>query len=121
MANSDRLEQENQQLRAELAAVKQRLSNQEERWNLVLQGTNEGIWDWNILTGDLFISPRWKHLLGYQDSELSNRIETWESLLHPEDKEIVEQAAQAYLAENSPNYAVEFRLRCKDGSYRWVL
>jgi two-component system sensor histidine kinase/response regulator len=120
MANSDRLEQENQQLRAELAAVKQRLANQEERWNLVLQGTNEGIWDWNILTGDLFISPRWKNLLGYQDNELPNRIEAWEDLLHPEDKDIVNQTAEAYLSENRPNYAVEFRLRCKDGSYRWV-
>ena len=120
MANSDRLEQENQQLRAELAAVKQCLANQEERWNLVLQGTNEGIWDWNILTGDLFISPRWKNLLGYQDKELPNRIETWEDLLHPEDKDIVNQTAEAYLSENRPNYAVEFRLRCKDGTYRWV-
>ena len=120
MANSDRLEQENQQLRAELAAVKQCLANQEERWNLVLQGTNEGIWDWNILTGDLFISPRWKNLLGYQDNELPNRIETWEDLLHPEDKDIVNQTAEAYLSQNRPNYAVEFRLRCKDGSYRWV-
>ena len=121
MVNSDRLENENQQLRAELAAVKQCLANQEERWNLVLQGTNEGIWDWNILTGDLFISPRWKKLLGYQDSELANRIEIWEDLLHPEDKDIVNQTAEAYLSENRPNYAVEFRLRCKDGSYRWVL
>ena len=120
MANSDRLEQENQQLRAELAAVKQRLANQEERWNLVLQGTNEGIWDWNILTGELFISPRWKNLLGYQDNELPNRIETWEDLLHPEDKDIVNQTAEAYLSQNRPNYAVEFRLRCKDGNYRWV-
>ena len=120
MANSDRLEQENQQLRAELAAVKQCLANQEERWNLVLQGTNEGIWDWNILTGDLFISPRWKNLLGYQDNELPNRIETWETLLHPKDKDIVHQTAEAYLSQNRPNYAVEFRLRCKDGSYRWV-
>ena len=120
MANSDRLEQENQQLRAELAAVKQCLANQEERWNLVLQGTNEGIWDWNILTGDLFISPRWKNLLGYQDNELPNRIETWETLLHPKDKDIVNQTAEAYLSQNRPNYAVEFRLRCKDGSYRWV-
>jgi two-component system sensor histidine kinase/response regulator len=120
MDDSDRLEQENQQLRAELAAVKQRLANQQERWNLVLQGTNEGIWDWNILTGDLFISPRWKNLLGYQDNELPNRIETWEALLHPEDKDIVSQTAEAYLSQNRPNYAVEFRLRCKDGSYRWV-
>ena len=73
------------------------------------------------MTGDLFISPRWKNLLGYQDNELPNRIETWEDLLHPEDKDIVNQTAEAYLSQNRPNYAVEFRLRCKDGSYRWLL
>lgn len=121
MTHCDRDPSEIEQLKAELAGLKERLHNQEQRWELVLQGTNEGIWDWNILTGDFFVSPRWQAMLGYGENDLPNRIEAWADLLHPEDRDRTTQVASDYLNQKIPNYAVECRLKRKDGQYQWIL
>jgi two-component system sensor histidine kinase/response regulator len=92
-----------------------------ERWQLVLQGGNDGIWDWNVRTQTLFVSPRWKEMLGYDDADLLNHFNTWKQLLHPEDRESVLNCLQAYLDRQIPTYRVEFRLLCKDGRYKWIL
>ena len=97
------------------------LRRSEERWDLVLQGNNDGIWDWNIKTGETSRSPRWKQMLGYQDEEIADINDEWKSRLHPEDFERVMAARLDYLNKITPHYAVEHRLRSKDGSYRWVL
>jgi two-component system sensor histidine kinase/response regulator len=129
------LEDKNRQLQAEIEAlqafpqtiqqtiqqVEEELSDGEERWQSVLYGTNDGIWDWNIETDEFFISPRWKKILGYQDDELVNQIDTWKNLLHPEDSERSIQLLQEHLEGKHPFYIVEFRLRCKDSSYKWML
>ena len=108
------------ELEAELARLRQTLLNNEQRWELVLAGTNEGIWDWDMVTGELFISPRWKALLGYSETEIPNHIEAWDLLMHPEDRARVEATFQAYLAGHIATYSVEMRLRRKDGSYQWI-
>lgn len=90
----------------------------EERYALAVRGTNDGIWDWNILTDEDYLSPRWKALLGYEDHELPNRPESFFARLHPEDVERVQAAVQAHLNEGAP-YNLELRLRHKDGGYRW--
>ena len=105
------------QLRESYAALKER----EERLTLVIQGTNDGIWDWNLETNEVYFSPRWKSMLGYEDHELANRFETWRQLTHPEDAERALAAVQAYLEGQIPVYQLEHRLRHKDGSYRWIL
>lgn len=93
----------------------------EERWQLVLKGTNDGIWDWNLVSNELFVSPRWKEMLGYANHELPSHFNTWYSLLHPKDKAQVVQTLEDYLAQKIPYYAVEFRLKTKGGSYKWIL
>ncbi|MGK7933199.1 MAG: PAS domain S-box protein [Microcystaceae cyanobacterium] len=93
----------------------------EERWQLVLKGTNDGIWDWNLITNDLFVSSRWKEMLGYNDNELPNHFNTWYSLLHPKDQNQVVQTLEDYLAQKIPHYSVKFRLKTKGGSYKWIL
>ncbi len=122
------LQTEIEKLKAQLADFQplhqnllQKIQDIQERWDLVLQGTNDGIWDWNIQTNALFISPRWQEMLGYQPSELVSHFETWHSLLHPQDRERVLQSLQDYLAQKVPSYAVEFRLKSKGGSYQWIL
>ncbi|MBB5035503.1 PAS domain-containing hybrid sensor histidine kinase/response regulator [Prosthecobacter vanneervenii] len=97
------------------------LAESEERFALAVRGTNDGIWDWDIRTGKVFFSPRWKSMIGYEETELENSFATFESLLHPEDHDRVMAILNDYLSGFSPYYAVEFRFRHKDGSWRWIL
>lgn len=97
------------------------LRESEERWQLALLGNNDGIYDWNISTGYVFLSARLAQMLGYEDHELNHDFETWSNLAHPEDVERVRQTLQAYLDRQLEQYVIEYRLRCKDGSYKWIL
>jgi two-component system sensor histidine kinase/response regulator len=105
----------------QLGQIKAELQENRERWHLVLEGNRDGIWDWNIKTNELFLSPRWKEMLGYRDEEISSTFDTWRSLLHPGDRQRVIETLQNYLGQEIPAYEVEFRLRCRDGSYKWIL
>ncbi len=106
---------------AQLSASYEALSNQNEQLSLVMRGTNDGMWDWDIRTDHIYFSPRWKEMLGYADGDIENRIDTWRSLIHPDDRERVERDLESYLAGRLPIYQVEHRLRHRDGSYRWIL
>lgn len=102
--------------RAELA-----LRKSEERFQLAVHGTDAGIWDWNLVTNEVYYSPRWKSILGYEDHEIQSAYEEWEKRLHPEDSERIIATLRAYLDGEILDYDVEHRLRHKDGSYRWIL
>ena len=110
-----------QQLLQQLETQNQQLRRQEERWQLLLQGTGDGIFDWNVPTGEAFMSSILKEMLGYRDDEIKNNFEAWKNLLHPEDCNRVLTALDDYLKRQIPEYKIEYRLRCKDGSYKWVL
>jgi PAS domain S-box-containing protein len=97
------------------------LKASEERWQLALRGTGEGIFDWNVQTGEAFRSTRLKEIQGFADDEFPEEYEAWRNLLHPEDRERVEKAVADYFEKRTPRYAIEYRLRCKDGSYKWIL
>jgi PAS domain S-box-containing protein len=97
------------------------LRRSHERFDLVIRGTDAGIWDLDLTTDELFLSPRWKSQLGYSEDELSNRRGTWESLLHPEDRERALAAVRDYLDGRTRTFELEHRLRHKDGSYRWIV
>ena len=101
-------------LRQSEAALRQ----SEERYARVMRGTNDGLWDWNIATGEDYLSPRWKELLGYGDDELPNHESTFRELLHPDDQQHVWDAVQAHL-KGGQVFDVELRLRSKNGVYRW--
>ncbi|MEM9004696.1 MAG: PAS domain S-box protein [Cyanobacteria bacterium P01_F01_bin.86] len=97
------------------------LRESEERWQLALRGTNDGIWDWNVETNEVFYSPRFKQMLGYEDHEFANQTDEWERRVHPDDIEPVFAAVQAHFDQQTPYYQTEHRVRCKDGSYIWIL
>jgi PAS domain S-box-containing protein len=106
---------------AELLNSYTTLKEREERLGLVIEGTNDGIWDWEIGPNRVYFSPRWKAMLGYADDELVNEFSTWGGLIHPDDRARVQLTLQDYLDGRSPAYVVEHRLRHKDGGYRWIL
>ncbi len=101
--------------------AEEQLRKSEERWDLALQGTGDGIFDWNIKKNEAFFSTRYKEMLGYTDSEVENSYQGWRNLVHPEDIDSAEATWKAYINHQIPQYNVEFRLRCKDGSYKWIL
>jgi len=96
------------------------LRRSEERYRLAEHATHDGLWDWNLLTGEDYFSPRWKAILGYRDDEIANQRSAFLNLLHPDDQTRVDQATRGQM-EKGNRYEVEFRLRHRDGSYRWVL
>jgi PAS domain S-box-containing protein len=86
---------------------------------LALPGANDGLWEWDLASNEVYLSPRWKEMLGFSDSELPNSNDTWRERVHPEDLPIVLTALQSHLDKPTLCYQVEYRLLHKDGSYRW--
>jgi PAS domain S-box-containing protein len=117
----EELSQQFNQMSARLAESYSALREREERLSLVIEGNNDGIWDWNLRTDEIYFSPHWKAMLGYQVEELTDCFESWERLLHPDDLEQARMQLQSYLDGQSQIYQLEHRLRHKDGSYRWIL
>ncbi|KAI9132773.1 PAS domain S-box protein [Acaryochloris sp. CCMEE 5410] len=93
----------------------------EDRWQLALQGTGDGLFDWDIVTNKAFMSPRLKQALGFDDHEVENSFEGWRRLVHPSDREDIAAALESHLQNNGSHYRAEYRMRCKDGSYKWIL
>lgn len=111
------------QLKAAEEALRQSymaLQASKERYELAVRGAGVGIWDWDIRTGELYFSPRWKALFGYADGDIGHRLEDWVRLLHPDEREWITKFLEDFLAGTSSIIAVEYRLRHKDGSYRWI-
>jgi PAS domain S-box-containing protein len=99
---------------------KHALVEQKEQFELAIKGSNDGIYDWNLATSDMYISERWKNQLGYDADEMPHHISTFEDNLHPEDRAEVMQYISLYINGDVKCYDREFRMRHKDGSYRWI-
>jgi len=97
------------------------LRESEARWQFALDGAGDGVWDWNIVTGKVFRSPRWLNMLGYAEGDLAEGIDDWAIRVHPDDRASVLAAQDAHLRGESPVFTRELRLRCKNGSYKWIL
>jgi diguanylate cyclase (GGDEF)-like protein/PAS domain S-box-containing protein len=116
------------QLRKELADVKlmtekrtTELCKSEERFSLAMRGANDGLWDWNLESDEVYYSPRWKSMLGYGENELKNNLSTWTSLVHPDDKNMVLEKVKDYIAGRANAFEVEMRMCHKDGHEIFVL
>ena len=90
----------------------------QERFNLAVSGSNDGLWDWNIVTGEVYYSPRFKQLLGLSEREMEGTVSALMSRLHPEDKETTDLAFKEHLQSAAP-FDTEMRLKTKAGVYRW--
>lgn len=92
-----------------------------EQYMLAVNGANDGIFDWDLRTGSLYLSPKWKKMIGYADDDLPNAFQTFEDNIHPEDKSRVADYLDEYLKGKIQSYAIEFRFRHRDGHYIWIL
>lgn len=97
------------------------LKNSEFRWKFAIEGAGDGVWDWNIATDEAQYSKRWKEMLGYEDHELLPTNQEWANRIHPDDKAHVNQTMQTYLEGKTDIYIVEYRIKCKNNSYKWIL
>lgn len=102
--------------RAELA-----LELAESRWNFALASAGQGVWDYDYRSRETFYSPMWAHMLGYEPGELSTEADAWLSLVHPHDLPRLMQAEQRHLDGATEQFECEFRMRCKDGRWIWIL
>ncbi len=93
----------------------------EERLRLALRATNVGLWDWDLLTQEVYYSPEWKRQLGYEENELSTSLDEWRGRLHPDDAARALAYTAAYFENPASGFETEFRLRHRDGSYRSIL
>ncbi len=94
------------------------LERSEQRFSLAVRGSNDGIWDWDLGSGEIYYSPRFKELLGYQDHEIPNTVEAHLSRVHTDDHDRVLQKIRGHLKDRVP-FDVEYRLRNRDGEYLW--
>ena len=93
----------------------------EDRWRFALDAARDGVWDWNPQTDEALFSKRWKEILGYDEHEFPNTGAAWAEHVHPDDKDRVFALVQEYFSGDKPFYVAEFRMRCKDGSWKWIL
>lgn len=96
------------------------LTLSEERYARAMKGTTDGLWDWDVVTNEVYVSSRWKEMLGFEDHEFPNDLAAVRSRVHPDDREYVDAARSAHFEKRTP-YELELRLMTKDGSYKWFL
>lgn len=107
--------------RWELITKQHELEVEKERFRLAIDGANDGLWDWDLKTDKVYHSPRFETMLGYEVGELSDTIECWSGLLHPEDVEQAHRRVREYLdTQGKGRYESTFRMRTKGGDWRWI-
>ena len=101
--------------------MEEALKASQQRYDLIITGINDGIWDWNLVTNEVYFSPHWKSMLGYAEHEVKNTFSAWQELLHRDDAERATLTVRTFLEGHRPVFELEHRLRHRDGSYRWIL
>ncbi len=97
------------------------LRESEARWQFALEGSGDGVWDWDAQSNTVFFSNQWKTMFGFEPHEIGNSLSEWDSRIHPDDRDPVYAAIQQHFDGQTPIYMSEHRVRCKDGAYKWIL
>ncbi|HXM40509.1 MAG TPA: EAL domain-containing protein [Bryobacteraceae bacterium] len=97
------------------------LRESEERYARAARGANDGLWDWDLEKSEIYYSPRWQEMLGYQDGEIGRRPDEWLCRVHPDDFPRLQAAVAAHCRRETAQLDCEHRMHCKNGTYRWML
>ncbi|PHS15420.1 MAG: hypothetical protein COA78_05005 [Blastopirellula sp.] len=100
--------------------AEQALQDRTARYELIAAGAADAVWDWDIVNESVYYSPRWKELYGFAQDEIGDSIEEWSSRVHPDDLSRVMEAIQAHFDGKTEFFEEEYRICCKDGTYKWV-
>ncbi len=106
--------------REQQTRMEEELRESEERYTLAAQGANDGVWDWNLKSNQIYFSPRWKSMLGFEENEIGNTPEEWFARVHPKDIEHLKTKITAHLEGHVHHFQDEHRMLHKDGTYRWM-
>ena len=117
----DQLRYHSNHLEEIVAARTEDLRRSQERYELAARGSNDGLWDWDLVTGAVYYSPRWKQALGLAEADVAATPEAWFERVHPEDRPGLEARIESHLAGGTEHLVAEYRARHADGSYRWML
>jgi diguanylate cyclase (GGDEF)-like protein/PAS domain S-box-containing protein len=101
--------------------AKDALRASEERWQFALEGSGNGVWDWDIETNEFYYSDQYLSILGYQRDDLDAKYDTFRSMVHPDDQKALIQAYEQHTALETEVMKSEHRMRCADGSWKWVM
>jgi len=120
LENADLYQQARQEI-TERQRVEDALRESEERYSLAVRAANDGLWDWNLKKSQIYFSPRWKHMLGFSDQEISDNPNEWFNRVHPDDITQLRTNIAAHLKGLSAHFECEYRIQHSNGSYRWML
>ncbi|MDP2312008.1 MAG: EAL domain-containing protein [Pseudomonadota bacterium] len=93
----------------------------EERYALAARGASDGLWDWDLGSGEMYLSSRWKSMLGYAEDEVGTKPTEWLDRIHPDDRTRVEAELLLHVQGDTPHFESEHRMRHRDGGWRWML
>ncbi|WP_395007868.1 CHASE domain-containing protein [Undibacterium sp.] len=108
-------------LEKEMEDAFERLRVSEERWSFAIEGSGDGVWDWDIVNSKVEFSRRWREMLGYSEDEVGEELHEWSSSVHPDDMPNVMRDMQSHFEQKNRLYLNEHRVLCKDGHYKWIL
>ena len=97
------------------------LRESQERYGLAIMGANDGLWDWDLRTNKIYLSPRWKEILGFNESDIGDTPEEWFNRIHPDDIKQIRLALVNHIHQLNGHFEEEYRIRCQNGEYIWVL
>lgn len=101
--------------------AQEKLAKSEESLRLIYESSRDGFWDWDVETGAAFFWPQWARMLGYEPCEIDQDVSSWEKLIHQDDREKVMAALKDHLEGSTESYESTFRMRARDGSWKWIL
>lgn len=101
--------------------IQNELVESEKRWKYALEGSTDGVWDWDLQTNKVFYSTQWKAMLGYEEHEISDSLDEWSNRVHPDDLENTISEVQRHLEGQTEMYSNVHRVVCKNGNFKWIL